>query len=90
MRGESYLFEHACHSYFVSNLTYLTLYSFFFGVCMRFYIIHLSLTHVRFRCSIRGPLFVYLRDVKDTNTFSLCVRVHMTTGRTHVFDIRLQ
>ena len=31
-----------------------------------------------------------LRDVKDTNTFSLCVRVHMTTGRTHVFDIRLQ
>ena len=31
-----------------------------------------------------------LSDAKDTNTFSLFVCVHMTTGRTHVFDIRLQ
>ena len=43
---------------------------------MRFYIIHLSLTHVRFRCSIRGPLFVYLSNAFDeTNSFGVTLLV---------------
>jgi len=51
---------------------------------MRFYIIHLSLTHVRFRCSIRGPLFVYLRDALHFCNMKLTLFcVSTTSGLLH-------